>query len=66
MGMFGYQQIDETKLKLIELVNADAQGLVDRLKHVKDSRLKSMAITEIEKAIMVVNKAIAHGEIIDG
>lgn len=52
--------------KLIKLATSDFEQIEERLKDIKESRLKAIALTQLEIAAMAVNKAIAHGETVDG
>ena len=58
--------ISDEQRKLIKLVASDFEQIEARLSAIKESRLKVIALTQLEIAAMAVNKAIAHREPVDG
>lgn len=58
--------ISDEQRKLIKLVASDFEQIEARLSAIKESRLKAIALTQLEIAAMAVNKAIAHREPVDG
>lgn len=57
---FTQRQLDNVQKDLIGLANLRFTQLEDLLNAIPNSRLKSIALTELEKTALVVNKAISR------
>jgi len=56
---FRSRNIGEHQAKMVDLIAADAEQLLERSHYVTNGRYKSLFLTNFETAIMYLNKAIA-------
>lgn len=49
----------------MKLVRLDAEQLETRINEIVDPRYRALCLTELEKAVLVINKGICHGGVKD-
>lgn len=61
--MFEYKAADKDQIECMDVIRSNAKSLKLQIgNHCPNSREKSLALTNLEQAIMWANKAITHGD----
>ena len=61
MSLFDQITPTDAQTRLMKLVRLDAEQLESRVNEIVDPRYRALALTELEKVVLVINKGICHG-----